>query len=158
GFTVLQEQSKRGSGYDENVSRWTKTAFLKPGKNQVSAPLRPGVGDNVNPKRGKVVRFEIFMYCPHAGESIYVDNTRLTAQKEERQPQKVRFTVAGTDWELIGVNSTGVSSAGAVIELGKKLKDRWTPPEPKTVAQIEQEFTDQYAELKKKHPRAVLAI
>src|SRR5262249_24556748 len=42
--------------------------------------------------------------------------------------------------------------------LGKKLKDRWTKPEPKTVAQIEQEFIDQYTELKKKHPRAVLAV
>jgi hypothetical protein len=158
GFTVLQEQSKRGTGYDENVSRWTKTALLKVGKNLVSAPLRPAGGDNLNPKRGKVVRFEIFMYSPRAGESIYVDNIRLSAQKEERPPLKVPFTVAGTDWELIGVNSTGVSSAGAVIELGKKLKDRWAKPETKTVAQIEKEFTDRYAELKKKHPRAVLAI
>jgi hypothetical protein len=74
GFTILQEQSKRGTGYEESVSRWTKTAFLKTGKNQVSAPLRPSVGDNVNPKRGKVVRFEIFMYRPHRGESIHVDN------------------------------------------------------------------------------------
>jgi hypothetical protein len=98
------------------------------------------------------------MYAPHAGESIYVDNVRLTAQKEEQPPRKVRFTVAGTDWELIGVNSTGVSSAGAVMELGKKLKDRWTRPEPKTVAQLEQEFADQYAQLKKKHPRAILAV
>jgi hypothetical protein len=53
GFTVLQEQSKRGPGYEECVSRWTRTAFLKRGKNQVSAPLRPAVGDNVNPSAAR---------------------------------------------------------------------------------------------------------
>jgi hypothetical protein len=158
GFTVLQEQSKRGDGYDPSASRWTKTEFLKPGKNLVSAPLRPSVGDNLNPKRGKVVRFEIFMYNPHDGESIYVDNIRLTTRKEERPLEKVRFTVAGTDLTVEAASPHGVASAEAVIELGKRLKDRWTKPEAKTVAQIEEEFRAQYADLKKKHPRAVLAV
>jgi hypothetical protein len=158
GFTVLQKQSKRGDGWEEMVSRWTKTQFLKAGKNKVLAALRPSVGDTLDPKRGKVVRFEIFMYNPHDGESIYVDNIRLSTKKEERATAKERFTVAGTDLAVEGVNSSGVSSAGAVIELGKKLKDRWTKPESKTVAQLEEEFKAQYAELKKKHPRAVLAV
>src|SRR5262249_1532234 len=33
GFTVMQQKSQRGGGWDATVSRWTKTAFLKPGKN-----------------------------------------------------------------------------------------------------------------------------
>jgi hypothetical protein len=158
GFTVMQERSKRGDGWDETTSRWTKTAFLKPGKNTVSGILRPKVGDDLDPKRGKCVSIEIFMYKPHKGEAIYVDNIRVTAKSEEKQPAKVRFTVAGTDWELIGTNPFGVASAGAVMELGKKLKDQWKKPEVKTVAQIEKEFRAQYAELKKKHPRAILSI
>src|SRR5262249_29181610 len=88
-----------------------------------------------------------------------VDNIRLGTEKEAAPPSKVRFTVAGADWELFVVSSaTSNASANAVIELGKKLKDRWTRPEAKTVAQIEEEVQEQYAELKKKHPRAVLAI
>ena len=31
---------------------------------------------------GKVVRFEIFLYNPHDGESIWVDNLRLSSVKE----------------------------------------------------------------------------
>jgi hypothetical protein len=158
GFTVLQEQSKRGEGYEEATSRWTRTLFLKAGKNQVSAALRPASGNPLDPKRGKVVRFEIFMYNPHPGEAIYIDNIRLSATKDEQPAAKTTFAVAGTDWVLDGVNSTGVLSAGAVAELGKKLKAGWTNSEERTVGQVEEEFAAQYGELKKKHPRAVLAV
>ena len=158
GFTVLQEQSKRGDGYDPSASRWTKTAFLKAGNNRIVAALRPNAGDTMSPKRGKVVRFEIFMYRPHDGESIYVDNIRLSAQKDERPSPSVRFTVAGTNLAVDGANPFGVASAGAVIELGKQFKDRWVPPKAKTVAQHEEEFQAQLAELKKKRPRVVLAL
>jgi hypothetical protein len=159
GFTALQEKSQRGDGYDLSISRWTKTALLCPGMNRVSASIHPPNQNAISAKWGKVVRFEIFMYNPHGGESIYVDNIRLTTEKEAATSSKVRFTVVGTDWELFGVSSaTSNASANAVIELGKKLKDRWTEPEAKTVAQIEKEVRNQYAELKKKHPKAVLAI
>jgi hypothetical protein len=159
GFTALQEKSKRGDGYDLSVTRWTKTAFLRTGTNHVSASIHPPNDNAISAKWGKVVRFEIFMYNPHDGESIYVDNIRLKSEKEAGPSSKVRFTVAGTDWELFGTSSgTSNASASAVMELGKKLKDRWTKPEAMTVDQIEKEVKDQYAELKKKHPRAVLAI
>src|SRR5262245_52312786 len=39
GFTVLQEKSQRGGGWDATVSRWTKTEFLKPGRNTVIGTL-----------------------------------------------------------------------------------------------------------------------
>ena len=125
GFTVLQERSRRGEGYEEAVSRWTRTAFLQAGKNRVSAALRPASGNALDPRRGKVVRFEIFTYNPHPGEAISIDNIRLSKAKEEQAPAKMSFAVAGTDWELDGVNATGVLSAGAVMELGKKLKAGW---------------------------------
>jgi hypothetical protein len=159
GFTALQEKSQRGDGYDRSISRWTKTALLRPGTNHVSASIRQPNQNAISAKWGKVVRFEIFMYNPHDGESIYVDNIRLKTEKEAAPSSKVRFTVAGTDRELFGVSSaTSNPSANAVIELGKKLKDRWAKPEAKTVAQIEKEVKDQYAALRRKHPRAVLVI
>jgi hypothetical protein len=158
GFTVLQEHSRRGDGYEAAVSRWTRTVFLQAGKNQVSAALRPASGNPLDPRRGKVVRLEVFMYSPRAGEAIYLDNIRLSAAREERPAAKVSFAVAGTDWKLDGVNTSGVHSAGAVAALGKKLEARWARPEARTVAQLESEFAAKYAEVKKKHPRAVLAV
>src|SRR5262249_26046037 len=41
GFAVLQEKSRRGGGWDNTVSRWVKTVFAQPGKNEVSAVLHP---------------------------------------------------------------------------------------------------------------------
>jgi hypothetical protein len=158
GFTVLQERSKRGDGYEEAVSRWTRTLFLKAGKNKISAALRPASGNALDPKRGKGVRFEIFMYNPHRGEALYIDNIRLSKTKVKEPPGKVSFAVAGTDWVLDGVNASGVLSAGAAMELGKKLSSAWAKAEERTVAQLEEEFAGQYAELKKTHPRAVLAV
>src|SRR5262249_46213942 len=150
GFTVLQEKSDRGPGYDRSISRWTKTAFLRSGTNHVWAAIHPPNQNAISAKWGKVVRFEIFMYNPHLGESIYVDNIRLRTEKVAAPSSKVRFSVAGTEWELIAVSSdTSVASANAVIELGKKLKDRWTKPEDKSVAQIEKEVKEQYDELKR---------
>jgi hypothetical protein len=152
GFTAMQEKSMRGGGWDATVSRWTKTAFLQKGANHVAATV-PGPNDySINAKWGKVVRFEVFLYRPHDGESVFVDNVRLTTEKLPA-PEKARFTVAGTDWVL-----QGKSSADAVIELGKKLKEGWARPEPRTLAQVEADFRERYEALKKAHPRAVLAV
>src|SRR5260370_21990040 len=127
GFTILQEKSQRGEGWDALVSRWTKTAFLQPGKNRVSASLPQPNEYALSAKWGKVIRFEIFMYAPRDGEVIHVDNIRLTMAKAS-SPLKKQLTVAGTDWVL-----SGTSSAHAVIELGKKLKAGWTRPRGKTL-------------------------
>src|SRR6202045_2385280 len=44
------------------------------------------------------------------------------------------------------------------MELGKPHKDKWTPPEARTLAKVEDGFVARLAELKKTHPRAVLAL
>jgi hypothetical protein len=96
GFTALQEKSSRGGGWDASVSRWTKTAFLHKGINHVAGTV-PGPNDySINAKWGIVVRFEIFLYHPHDGESVFVDNIRLTTEKLPA-PEKTRFTLVGTD-------------------------------------------------------------
>lgn len=154
GFTVLQEGSKRGGNYDGAVSRWTKTELVQPGRNRITGLLRPNGWSAVRRKLengkelGKVVRFEIFMYAPAEGETLYVDNIRLATAKVTPPPAvKTPFKVVGTDLVV-----------GDVQELGKKLADRWSKPQPRTLEQVETAFQERHAQLKMKHPRAVLAV
>src|SRR5262249_29402514 len=111
GFTVLQEKSARGGDWDALVSRWTKTAFLSPGVNHV-VPGVPHPNDYAaHANGGRVARFGVFLSQPRDGESIFVDNARLTSEKPP-PPAKRPFAVAGTDLVL-----SGATSAEAVIEL-----------------------------------------
>ncbi|HVR87397.1 MAG TPA: hypothetical protein VMU54_23935, partial [Planctomycetota bacterium] len=146
GLSVLQEKSSRKEGWEPVISRWTKTIFAQPGRNLLSEPLHPNDWQALLPKLGPVVRFEIFLYAPHRGESIWIDHVRLISKKDEEPEAKREFRVAGTDWVVSGV-----------AELGRKLKDQWTPPVPKSVDQVEGEFRALYEKLKTGHPRAVLA-
>ncbi|HUR38166.1 MAG TPA: hypothetical protein VM222_01680, partial [Planctomycetota bacterium] len=147
GLTVLQEKSSRQEGWAPVISRWTKTIFAQPGRNALSEPLHRNDWQAIIPKFGSVVAFEIFLYAPHEGESIWVDNVRLVAKKDQEPEAKREFRVLGTDWTVSGVT-----------ELGKKLKDQWTPPVPRTVDEVEAEFRAAYETLKREHPKAVLAV
>jgi hypothetical protein len=146
GFTVMQEKSLRGEGWEEMVSRWTRTVLCRTGKNEVIASLRQPNEYSISERFGKVVRFEIFMYEPREGESIFVDNVRLSAEKEPAIPAP-RFQIAGSD-----------RTVADVLELGKQLKPRWKPPVPRTVEQVEADFAQVYEKLKATNPRAVTAI
>src|SRR5262249_11387806 len=110
GFTVMQAKSQRGQGWDAGVSRWGKTAFLKPGKTTITAGLHKDEY-SIHPRFGDVVSFEIFLYQPHEGESIHVDNIRLSATKLKETKTVTRFPVLGTDLVVESVQ-----------ELGKKLE------------------------------------
>jgi len=92
------------------------------------------------------VRFEIFMYEPRDGEAIFVDNIRLSSEKEPATPA-ARFQVVGTD-----------RTVADALELGKQLKAGWTKPAPRTVDQVEADFREAYEKFKRANPRAVLAI
>jgi hypothetical protein len=151
GFTILQEKSQRGGGWDATVSRWTKTEFLKPGVNTIAAPLRGANDYSLNPRFGKVTRFEIFMYEPHDGESIYVDNIRLSSEVLPVEKKITQFKVAGTDLVVSGENA-------GVRELGKLLKDRWKRPDDKSVDQIEDEFRGLYGQIRLKIPGVAFAL
>lgn len=152
GFTLLQEKSRRGDGWDPAISRWTTTAFLKPGKNEVVASLLSPNDYAVHPKWGKAVRFEVFMYAPRDGESLHIDNVRLTNEKLPAR-EKQTFAIQGTEWTV-----SGVGSSEACRELGRNLAHVWNRPEAKTVEQVEDEFRTKLAEVKKRYPRAVLAV
>jgi hypothetical protein len=151
GFTLLQEKSRRGDGWEAVISRWTTTAFLKPGKNEVVASLLSPNDYAVHRRWGKVVRFEVFMYNPHDGESIYVDNVRLGNDKLPTR-ESPRIAIQGTDWAVSG------GSVGGCRELARNLAPVWNPPAAVTLDQVEEEFRAKYAELKKRHPKAVLAV
>ena len=146
GFRVMQERSKRGEGWDPEVSRWEFTPFLKAGRNAVAAPLHPHGWDAIKAELGNVTAFEIYMYRPHEGEAIFVDNLRLTTEKLPAPP-RAAFSVPGTGLVVSGV-----------AELHEKLKGKWTKPEEKTLDQVEGEFKARFEELKKTHPKAVLAV
>jgi hypothetical protein len=116
GFQAVQERSQREPGWDGLISRWVKTAFLKPGKNEIRASLEDasGNGYGLNPKKyGKVTSFEIFIYAPRAGESIEVGPIRLLRERTPAAPASTKFKVAGTDLEV-----------GNVRDLGKLMKDK----------------------------------
>jgi hypothetical protein len=147
GFAAFQEKSTRDPGWDGTISRWVKTVLAHPGKNEISASLHPHDYSAIHAKFGKVVRFEIFMYNPREGEEIVIENLRLSSAKEPTSTVKTAFKVLGSGETVSGV-----------MELGKKLKDQWKPPTPKTVVEIEKEFRATFDEVKKTHPRAVLAI
>lgn len=151
GFRILQEKSSRDQGWDAGITRWEKTVFLKPGKNEVRAALRENYGA-VRNYLGKVVAIEIYLYRPHAGESIYVDHLRLTKEttpiSNPFQPGPgVSFKVLGTDLNVSGV-----------VDLGAKLKGQWKKPEPLTVDQVEADFRKLSESLRTKHPRAMAAV
>jgi hypothetical protein len=149
GFQAIQERSLRDQGWDGAISRWARTAFLKPGRNEIRASLEdPSAnGYGLNPKKyGKVTSLEIFFYAPHAGETLEVGTIRLLREKTASAPTATKFKVAGTDLEV-----------GSVRDLGKLLKDKWTKPEPRTVDQIQGEFRARFDKVKADHPKAVLA-
>lgn len=147
GLRVLQQKSSRKEGWAPVISRWTKTIFAQPGPNALSEPLHRNDGQAIIPKFGSVVAFEILLYSPHAGESIWIDNVRLTSRKEKEAETKREFRVLGTDWTVSGVT-----------ELGKKLKDPWTRPVPTTVDQVEAEVRALHERLKAEHPKARLSV
>jgi hypothetical protein len=149
GFQAVQEKSLRNDGWDGCISRWAKTVVLHAGRNEIRASLEdPSAnGYGINPKRyGKVTSLEIYFYTPHAGETMEVGAIKLLREKTPPAPKTTRFKVAGTEMEVTGVQ-----------ELGKKLKEKWTKPAPRTVDEIEADFKAQYQKLQAEHPKAVLA-
>jgi hypothetical protein len=101
----------------------------------------------VSKRFGQIVTLEIFMYEPRPGESIYVDNIRLTAAKEKTIPESTEFKVVGTDLTVRSVR-----------ELDDKLKAEWKPPLLKTLDEVEADFQATLARLKKEHPKAMLTV
>ncbi len=143
---ILQEKSQDGLGWSAAVTRWNSELSLAPGKNEIMRSL-PGRGDweAINPALGTITTLVVAMYHPRPGESICIDNVRLSSEKP--WPKLTTFKVLGTDLAVSGVE-----------ELKIKLTRDWKQPEEKTADALDAEVRAQYDELKKTHPRAVLAV
>ena len=157
---VLREKSERSG-----AGRWEKLCRLYPGRNTVVEVNE--IGSQSFAALGPVVSFDIALYEPRAGESIFVDNVRLVDSFPEATtayrymnptvaggkafaypffPKPERFSVLGTDWQLVDMDA-----------LTDKLKGSWKKPEATTVEKVEAEFKARFDELKKTHPAAVMA-
>jgi hypothetical protein len=140
---------------DREHRGWVKLALLRQGRNAVV--------DVAPPLKGPT-QFEIIMYAPHVGESLYVDNIRVSAEAPQTAtPPHGEHVAPGGNVRFypklgkIPVLGLGIEVASAA-EFGKRMMDQWVPPQDKTVEQVDAEFRAIYEGLRKEHPRAVVAI
>lgn len=151
---------------------WQKTLILQPGLNSVQLTIRHGLGSAIiDPKLGDVTALIIGMFRPVEGQTLLVDNVRLTtdwpaphvtgwyspynhdgystavAREFKRTGKVPRFRILGSDLEVDDLK-----------ELEKLRRDRWSPPEPRSLDQVEGDVRARFAMLKADHPRAVLAM
>jgi hypothetical protein len=146
GFTVLQEKSSRAHTWEGDISRWTTTALVAPGWNHLASALHPPNDYAISSRYGKVLSLEFFLYEPRPGESVLLDRLRLSPSKTPPEETRTEFTVAGRDFKVKDVT-----------DLGRRLKGEWKRPLQRTLEEVEAGFRAQLEELKKSHPRAVLA-
>lgn len=147
-----------------DLPRWEKAARLRQGVNRVSANFADG-----SPRSLKAVAFEVSMYNPHKGESISIDNVRLsrTAPSHETpfctrnptRPGHLRpyWPLMKAKWAVLGMDQTFDDPN----DLGDMFKDKWVKPDPAkqpTVEQVEADFAKAFEAIRKDHPKAVMAV
>lgn len=149
---------------------WQKTMILASGRNDVTLMFRHGIGA-LDSGRGDITSFVIGMYQPQKGQTLLVQNVRLSpewpppkqlgwyspynhdgystsvAREFERTGQTTKFKVLGTN-----------QAVADLPELAKRLKGQWTKPAAKTIDEVEAEFKAAFAKYQRNHPKAVLAI
>ena len=138
---LLQERSEDGLTREAGLTRWNVSASLKEGLNEVRGELAGRDGEALSPKLGKVVAFAVTVYRPRRGDTITLDNVRLSTAGA--WPKLTMFKVLGTTMSVSGIE-----------ELGARLNKEWKPPEAKSAAEVETQFAAQFADLRKTHPAA----
>jgi len=150
---------------------WERTMNLEKGRNEVVLLLHHSEFTSLSPPKGDATSFILGMYRPQEGQVLLVDNVRLSydwpephvinwfspynpdgystavAREFQRTKSLPKFKVLGTDKEVPGLPA-----------LAGPANQKWVKPAPKTVQQAEDEFKARFAELKKDHPKALLAI
>ena len=152
-FRVMSETSKYGTGYNEGCSRWEFAARVKPGKNTVTTRAPKRLWNYVYNQNVRAI--QIYIYQPHEGESITIDNIRLATEKPKTiTPFDDARAVPPGKYKVLGTNL----KVKNVDELADTLKDKWAKPADKTVEQSEADIRAEYDKIRKDHPKAVLAI
>jgi len=139
---------------DKDHRGWVKLALLKKGHNIVT-DLAPAVKGST--------QFEILMYAPHEGESLLVDDIRVSTEAPRMATPYLGEHVAPGDnlrfyprLENIPVLGSDTPVANCA-DLARRMADKWVRPEDKPIEDVEADFQALYQRLKKDHPRAVLA-
>lgn len=158
-FRVLQEKSTRNNDWYGYMGRFERAALMKKGQHTMVALLKTKRDQQFRPTYGSVVRFEIALYDTIEGESIFLDNIRLSkhlpdakdiplSQLNEYIPTRGKlFEVMGTDYKVKDF-----------AELAKRLKGSWEKPVERSVQEVEASLIKKYRDILKKHPKAKLAI
>lgn len=157
-FRAVGPAGNRGYASEaDRRDRWEFLAYLRPGTNHLVA---------VSPKLKDVAELDVSLYNPRAGETLWLERVRLTAESPRhaspphvdyifdpgvsppgRPPLGCRLTVLGTDWQV-----------ASVTELAGKVEARWQPPVDTTVAQHEEEIRAEWQRIRQTHPGAKLAV
>jgi len=153
-----------------NQARHQRSMILQPGRNEMTLLLHAGIGA-MDPAKGEVTSFIVGAFRPEKGQVLFVENVRLSAdwpppkitgwyspynhdgyssavaREYQRLQASPKFKVLSTDLEVSDCS-----------DLAKRLKDKWTLPEEKTIEQVENDFKAEFEKLRAVHPKAVLAI
>jgi hypothetical protein len=148
-FRVVSRDDKEHRG-------WVKLALLHQGRNAVV--------DVAPPLKGPT-QFEVILYAPHEGETLYVDNIRVSTEATQTAtPPHGDHVYLGDKRQFypklgkkIPVLGLGIE-VDSVEEFGERMMKHWVRPQEKTIEQVEAEFRALRDGLKKEHPRAVMAI
>jgi hypothetical protein len=139
---------------DKDHHGWVKLALLKKGYNVVTdlAPALKGPA-----------QFEILMYAPHKGETLLVDDIRVSTDAPQMATPYLGEHVAPGDNlrfypKLEKIRVLGLDTPVAnCAELAKLMADKWVRPDDKPIESVEADFRALYQRLQKDHPRAILA-
>ncbi len=163
GFSLMQQKSKEGYINKDSHSKYIGTVFLHKGLNKAGVLLahrynRFDIGN------GDIIRFDIFMFHPLKGESIYIDNivfssgvppvTELPWHDREWQSDKVatkaEFKIAGSDAVIKSYRMYGAAAAAP--------KDKFPYFGEKSAAELEKDMRDKLAELQKSSQNVKFAV
>jgi len=166
-FRFVYEKTNRRWGWTENYSRTIKIARCEKGLNEVVDWVRFAGGGQL----GKAVALEIYMLRPRRGESISIDNIRLSTQRpdhttpfRERNPHYVGEDLTRTakyPWypmpERLTVYGENVTARSA-RELADKKKHLWRMPKERSYKEVLDAWKKLYEEWRARKPKAVMAV
>jgi len=158
-FRALQEKSTRENGWDGYMGRFERAALMKRGHHTMVALLKNKGDHRFRPTYGSVVRFEIALYDSIEGESIFVDNVRLSRHRPDARDiplsqQKDYMPTQGQLFEVMGKDY----KVKDLADLSDRLKASWEEPVERSVQEVETSFLKKYQDVVEKHPKAKLAI
>ncbi|MDD7986152.1 DNRLRE domain-containing protein [Lentisphaera marina] len=158
-FRALQEKSTRDNGWDGYMGRFERAALMKKGHHTMVALLNHKRDHQFRPKYGAVIRFEIALYDAQQGESIFIDNIRLSKDLPKAKDIPLSqlneyIPTRGELFELMGMNSKVKDFA----DLAERVKGKWEKPYERSVEEVEASFIEKYNEIVKEYPKAKLAI